>query len=229
MSVVGGVSAAHLIENVGVEVKNSAPIPVTVTGGGGGPQDVNVVNFPAVQAVSGTGTFSVSGTVTANAGAGTFATSRTWALAFATDKVDASGSSVAVSNFPATQAVSGTVSVGNFPATQAVSGTVAVNNFPATQNVRDLYASGEILTDQTAAGAALTFTFSSAVQLLYVQIKTSLGTGSGRADPFGGTPTASLGIPCDDGVPQAIPVQATSVKVFATAGATVSVWGYRYA
>ena len=42
---------------------------------------------------------------------------------------------VSVSNFPATQAVSGTVSVGNFPATQPVSGAVNVNNFPASQAV----------------------------------------------------------------------------------------------
>src|SRR5262249_24234030 len=39
---------------------------------------------------------------------------------------DQSNVPVTVSNFPATQPVSGTVSVGNFPATQAVSGTVAV-------------------------------------------------------------------------------------------------------
>lgn len=70
------------------------------------------------------------------------------------------GATVAVSNFPATQPVSGTVtaningtvpvsgtfwqatqpisgtvSVGNFPATQAVSGAVSVSNFPATQAV----------------------------------------------------------------------------------------------
>jgi hypothetical protein len=35
--------------------------------------------------------------------------------------------SVSVSNFPATQAVSGTISVSNFPATQAISGTVTAN------------------------------------------------------------------------------------------------------
>jgi hypothetical protein len=35
--------------------------------------------------------------------------------------VDASGSSVSVSNFPATQPISGSVSVSNFPATQAIS------------------------------------------------------------------------------------------------------------
>ena len=42
---------------------------------------------------------------------------------------------VAVSNFPATQTVSGSVSVSNFPATQPVSGSVSVSNFPATQPV----------------------------------------------------------------------------------------------
>jgi hypothetical protein len=42
---------------------------------------------------------------------------------------------VTVSNFPATQAVSGAVSVSNFPATQPVSGALSVSNFPATQPV----------------------------------------------------------------------------------------------
>lgn len=42
--------------------------------------------------------------------------------------IDASGSAVSVSNFPAVQSVSGTVSVSNFPATQPVSGTVNVGN-----------------------------------------------------------------------------------------------------
>jgi hypothetical protein len=49
-----------------------------------------------------------------------------------------SGTSVAVSNWPATQPVSGTVSVGNLPATQSVSGTVAVSNHPASISVSNL-------------------------------------------------------------------------------------------
>lgn len=80
-------------------------------------------------------------------------------LTFLSDKVDASGSSVSVSNFPATQAVSGTVEIGatslaalesitvqNAAGASAVNiqdggnsitvdGTVNVGNFPATQNV----------------------------------------------------------------------------------------------
>jgi hypothetical protein len=47
--------------------------------------------------------------------------------------VSVSGS-VTVGNFPATQPVSGAVSVSNFPATQPVSGTVAVSNFPGTSS-----------------------------------------------------------------------------------------------
>ena len=43
---------------------------------------------------------------------------------------------VIVTNFPATQAVSGTVNVGNFPATQAVSGTVGITGTPNV-NVTD--------------------------------------------------------------------------------------------
>ena len=44
---------------------------------------------------------------------------RTWTLSGGTD-------SVGVSNFPATQPISGSVSVSNFPATQPISGTVTV-------------------------------------------------------------------------------------------------------
>ncbi len=42
--------------------------------------------------------------------------------------VDATGSAISVTNFPATQPVSGSISVSNFPATQPISGTVSVGN-----------------------------------------------------------------------------------------------------
>lgn len=45
------------------------------------------------------------------------------------------GTAVEVTNFPATQDVSGTVSVSNFPSSQTISGAVTVSNFPATQAV----------------------------------------------------------------------------------------------
>lgn len=100
--------------------------------------------------------------------------------------------------------------------------------FPSAQAVRDAYTGGEVLPDQAGAGASLTFTFSSPVQLVYVFARSAAGGSISRADPFGGTPAASAGIPCDDGVPQAIPVTTSTVKVFAPSGVTVSVWGYRY-
>jgi hypothetical protein len=93
-------------------------------GGGGGPtSDVAVTNWPVSQ--------NINGIVEISNGVG--------------DPIPVAGT-VSVSNFPATQAVTGTfwqatqpvsgsVSVSNFPATQPVSGSVSVSNFPATQAV----------------------------------------------------------------------------------------------
>lgn len=90
----------------------------------------------------------------------------------------------------------------------------------------DIYTGGEVLADQAGAGAVQTFTFSAPVQL--VCCLASGVSGTARFDPFGGTPSATQGIPCDFGVPTPVPVQATIVKVYAPAGLTVSVWGMRY-
>jgi len=91
----------------------------------------------------------------------------------------------------------------------------------------DDYQSGECLADQAGAGGVLTFTFTTAVQLLVIEAKG--GSLTARADPFGGVPTASKGVVCDDGVPTYVPVTVTSVKIFAPAGMTVSVFGMRRA
>lgn len=67
--------------------------------------------------------------------------------------VDSAGNlSVAVSNFPATQDVSGTVNVGNFPATQNVGGTVNVGNLPATQQVAGTVSVGNFPATQAVSG-----------------------------------------------------------------------------
>jgi len=127
-----------------------------------------------------------------------------------------------------------TVSVNNFP------GAFAVSNLPGTYNTRflsqgadsvqsyDHYDSGEVLADQSGSGAVLTFTFTTPVDLVFVQAKSAAGTSQARVDPFGGTPSASQGIPAEDGAPQPIPFRTGTVKVFAPTGMTVSVWGYRY-
>lgn len=85
-------------------------------------QDVQVLNFPAIQTVDGT------------VNVGNFPTSQNVVVTNFPAVQPVSGS-VSVANFPVTQSVSGTVAVSNFPATQPVSGTVAVSNFPATQPV----------------------------------------------------------------------------------------------
>lgn len=102
-----------------------------------------------------------------------------------------------------------------------------VDAFGGTIKVRDDYQAGEILADQSGTGAVLTFTFSTAVQLVVAQ---STGTSlTARMDPFGGTPAASLGIRMDDGVPNYVAITCTTVQVFAPVGVTVAVYGMRRA
>jgi hypothetical protein len=114
--------------------------------------------------------------------------------------------------------------VTNFPATQPVSGTVTANQGTSPWISNDNFSSFEALADQPGAGGVLTFTFSAAVDLIWVQ---SNGATS-RAVIGAQTPSATLGAFCADGTPLPIPIHATTVKVFSPVGATVSVWGERY-
>jgi hypothetical protein len=194
-----GVSLVHLEEDVAVFVANTSTDPVPVQVVGG-PQDVNVTNEVEV-------------------------------------KNDAGNPlSVSVGNFPPVQAVSATdLDIRNLSSAQdsvTVTGSVNVGNFPAVQEVdgtvfaRDAYTVQEDTDDQVGNGGVLTFTFPQAVQLVYVYAKTTLGTSQARAST--GTPSASRGVVCDDGVATAIPVTTSAMKVFAPVGMTVSVWGFRY-
>lgn len=97
-------------------------------------------------------------------------------------------------------------------------------DFSAPTFNADRFGSGEILADQEGAGDVLTFTFTQQQHLVWVR---SDG-GNVRVDPFGGTPTATLGILVEDAVPQAIGITTLSVKVYASAFTTVRVWGARY-
>jgi hypothetical protein len=117
---------------------SAANIPVTVSNFPLAPTSIMVSNFPQTQEVNIKGTVAVSGTF--------FQATQPVSIA---DPLTITNTSFEVSNFPATQDVSGTVAVSNtsfevsnFPATQDVSGTVAisntsfdVSNFPATQDV----------------------------------------------------------------------------------------------
>jgi hypothetical protein len=91
--------------------------------------------------------------------------------------------------------------------------------------VSDRFTGGEVLPDQSGAGAVLTFTFASAVHLIWV-----LSQGAdlvARVDPFGGVPSAVAGIPVFEQAATAIVVTATTIKVYAPVGTTISVWGFR--
>jgi len=127
-----------------------------------------------------------------------------------------------------TAAVTGSVAVTNLPASQAVTGPLTDAQLRAGKvGVADDFQAGEVLADQTGAGAVLTFTFAAAVQLVVIHAR---GAGLvARADPFGGTPSASVGIVCGEDSPTYVPVVTSQVKAFAPAGCTVSVYGMRRA
>lgn len=79
----------------------------------------------------------------------------------------------------------------------------------------------EVLDDQGGSGSVLTFTFSQPQHLVYVYAK------GGTARALDG-PTATRGVPIEDGVAFPIPLYTEQVQVFAPTGCTVSVWGFRY-
>lgn len=126
--------------------------------------------------------------------------------------------------------VAGRLPVDGSGVTQPVSGIVTSNQGAAGVNewpVKDNYSAGEVLAQQTGAGAVLTFTFSAPVQLVVVEAN-GTSTDEARCDPFGGTPSAVLGIPCRDEIPVFIPVTVTIVKVFTPIAMIVNVWGFRH-
>jgi hypothetical protein len=138
-----------------------------------GAWSVGVTNFPAVQSVSGSVAISnfpttqpISGTVTVP---GVATSANQPALGG-----DGGGLSH-ITNFPATQSVTGAVSITNLPATQTISGTVAVpgvasyanqpalggdggglshiTNFPATQSVTGAVSITNLPATQTISGS----------------------------------------------------------------------------
>lgn len=100
------------------------------------------------------------------------------------------------------------------------------------QQVADDYQTGEILPDQSGIGGVLTFTFSAPVQNLWVYAVNPLDltdSGEVRVDPYGGIPSASLGIPVAFGGGFPISATTSSVKVFAPINTRVTVYGNRRA
>lgn len=102
-----------------------------------------------------------------------------------------------------------------------------VKNDPASafhvtvDNGSDVYTTLEVLPDQTGAGDVLTFTFTGVPKLIWV-----MSRGDVCRAVTTGTPTATFGVYCDDGVPQPLSVESQTVQVYAPSGAAVTVWGY---
>lgn len=87
---------------------------------------------------------------------------------------------------------------------------------------------GEILAEQAGAGAALTFTFSDYVDRVCVNCRDVETVALVcHADPFGGTPTNTLGMAMQRNTTYELPVRTKTIKVFAPSLSTVCVWGYR--
>lgn len=107
-----------------------------------------------------------------------------------------------------------------------VTGSLTIDP-PDLQQVADDYQTGEILPDQIGNGGVLDFTFSAPVQNLWVYAVRDDDSGEVRVDPFGGTPSANLGIPVAFGGITPIPTTATVVRVFAETGVRVTVYGNR--
>lgn len=161
--------------------------------------------------------------------------------------VDGYGSPIIVGKGPENSVpISGTV-VGTIT-TGSITGTVQANQgLPVNHNnrwpigisdgasylgtqsnplvVADDYSDGEVLATQVGADAVITFNFSSPVNLVTVE---SDGYGLiSRANPFGGVPSSTAGIPCRHQIPQIMKVTTDVVRVFAPTTANITVWGFR--
>lgn len=130
---------------------------------------------------------------------GVVSTSRTWTLDQATDSVKTYA--------------------------QGITTVSGVN----TLQVKDDYQVGEILADQSGVGGVLNFDFSNPVDFIWVTDIGATTTNISRVDPFGGTPSSSLGIPVFNATPTPINVTParTRIQVYAPSGSTITMYGYR--
>lgn len=110
------------------------------------------------------------------------------------------------------------------PVDVEVVGPVAVEG---TVQSQDDYAAGELLDDQTGPGV-LVFTFSQPVVAFWVAVVgLASDTGVVKVDHYGGTPSASRGIPIPVNQTLPIPEPTTTVRVFVPDNWVVTLWGQR--
>lgn len=93
----------------------------------------------------------------------------------------------------------------------------------------EIFHGGEVLADIAGSGAAVDAVFAGGhCFLVWVRAR----GGSARVQPFldqaSNPPTATFGIFCPEDEPVPLTLHLDRLKVFAAAGVTVHVWGYRY-
>ena len=160
-------------------------------------------------------------------------------------KTDGYGHPVVVSTgddgtFPITGSVIGTITSGSLTGTVQVNqqlpgshgnrwpvgisdGAAFMGSQANPMRVADTFSSGEILAEQTGANNVLTFNFTNPVQkIVIISVGEDLIC---KADPFGGTPTSTQGIPCFHQIPVEISIITNVVRVYTPSSAVVTVWG----
>ncbi len=104
-----------------------------------------------------------------------------------------------------------------------------VNQGADTWKVKDDFQQGEILPDQPGTNGVLTFTFSAPVDFIWITDTGTVTANVSRADPFGGVPSVSVGIPVFNQAPTPINVTPARsiIKLFAPTGSNIAMYGYR--
>lgn len=93
-----------------------------------------------------------------------------------------------------------------------------------TLEVVDVPDAGEVLDDKLPNGSAVDFSFAQPMRYAWVLAQ----GGDARADPYGGTPADTRGVPCMEAIPTPLMGVISVVKVYAAPGVRVTVWGQRY-
>ncbi len=108
---------------------------------------------------------------------------------------------------------------GYLAALQIAAGEQALMNY-------DDFSKAEFLADQISAGAVLTFTFTQPQQQIWVELSSATATNTARARTDGVNPSATVGALLRVGAPLPMLDTSMEVRVLATAGDTVTVYGY---
>lgn len=129
-----------------------------------------------------------------------------------------------------TQTIAGTVAVANFPPSQAVTGPLTDGELRASPPaVRDDYDAQESLAEQPGAGGVLDFPFTGGEVSLVIVTSRGADLVAHASPTADDVPTSAKGTPCFDSAPTYIPCRTSAVKVYAPVGTVINVVGLRRA